>query len=94
LGPEPRTDCDVETRFGTVHVHRYGPAAGEPIVLLHGHGANASTWYPQVAALGAEPSSRSVPSRKARQLSRSLHSGGERDSELLLPRIVTVERAR
>jgi pimeloyl-ACP methyl ester carboxylesterase len=53
LWPEPRTAHDVETRFGTVHVHRYGPATGEPIVLLHGHGANASTWYPQIAALGA-----------------------------------------
>jgi pimeloyl-ACP methyl ester carboxylesterase len=53
LWPEPRTGHDVETRFGTVHVHRYGPATGEPIVLLHGHGANASTWYPQIAALGA-----------------------------------------
>ncbi|SDK79829.1 alpha/beta fold hydrolase [Nonomuraea jiangxiensis] len=52
LWPEPRTEVDVETRFGTVHVHRFGPGHGEPIVLLHGHGANASTWYPQIAALG------------------------------------------
>jgi pimeloyl-ACP methyl ester carboxylesterase len=52
LWPEPRTEVDVETRFGTVHAHRYGPSAGEPIVLLHGHGANAATWYRQVAALG------------------------------------------
>lgn len=53
LWPEPRRELDVETRFGTVHVHRYGSTSGEPIVLLHGHGANASTWYPQIAALGA-----------------------------------------
>ncbi|MEO3876465.1 alpha/beta fold hydrolase [Nonomuraea sp. B12E4] len=52
LWPEPRTETDVETRFGTVHVHRAGAAGGEPVVLLHGHGANASTWYPQIAALG------------------------------------------
>ena len=52
LWPQPRTELDIETRFGTVHVHRYGPGTGDPIVLLHGHGANASTWYPQVAALG------------------------------------------
>jgi pimeloyl-ACP methyl ester carboxylesterase len=52
LWPEPWVELDVETSFGTVHVHRYGPATGEPVVLLHGTGANASTWYPQVAALG------------------------------------------
>ncbi|MER5354602.1 alpha/beta fold hydrolase [Kitasatospora sp. NPDC002551] len=53
LWPEPREDLDVETSYGTVRVHRYGPRAGEPIVLLHGHAGHASNWYPQVAALGA-----------------------------------------
>jgi pimeloyl-ACP methyl ester carboxylesterase len=53
LWPEPWRELDVETSFGTVHVYRYGPETGEPIVLLHGHGASASMWYAQVAALGA-----------------------------------------
>ncbi|GLY04516.1 alpha/beta fold hydrolase [Actinoplanes sp. NBRC 101535] len=50
--PEPRTSWDLETRFGSVHVHRYGPADGTPIVLLHGAAGNATNWYPHVAALG------------------------------------------
>lgn len=52
LWPTPRQEWDVETSFGTTHVHRYGPAEGEPIVLLHGADANASTWYRNVAGLG------------------------------------------
>jgi hypothetical protein len=44
----------VDTGFGTVRVHRYGTADGEPVVLLHGHVANASTWYPQFAGLGLD----------------------------------------
>ncbi|WP_345709520.1 alpha/beta fold hydrolase [Kitasatospora paranensis] len=53
LWPGPRDEFDVDTAFGTVHVHRYGSESGEPIVLLHGHAGHASNWYPQVAALGA-----------------------------------------
>ncbi|GAA1948105.1 alpha/beta fold hydrolase [Kitasatospora viridis] len=55
LWPSPRRELDVETSYGTVHVHHYGqdgPGAGEPVVLLHGHAGHASNWYPQVAALG------------------------------------------
>lgn len=54
LWPQPFDRLDVETRYGTTRVHRYGPTTGTPIVLLHGHGGNASLWYPQVEALGAE----------------------------------------
>jgi pimeloyl-ACP methyl ester carboxylesterase len=33
-------------------VHAYRPEpGGEPVVLLHGAGYNASSWYPHVAAL-------------------------------------------
>ncbi|MEO3929616.1 alpha/beta fold hydrolase [Micromonosporaceae bacterium B7E4] len=49
---EPRRELDVPTDFGTVHVHRYGPETGAPIVLLHGATGNSSNWYSQVAALG------------------------------------------
>ncbi|MER7585060.1 alpha/beta fold hydrolase [Kitasatospora sp. NPDC097691] len=52
LWPSPRQEFDVETAYGSVHVHRYGVATGEPIVLLHGHAGHPSNWYPQVAALG------------------------------------------
>lgn len=56
LWPGPREELDVETAYGTVHVHRYGAregaTAGEPVVLLHGHAGHPSNWYPQVAALG------------------------------------------
>jgi pimeloyl-ACP methyl ester carboxylesterase len=51
--PQPREEQDVQTSFGTVHVHRYGPRSGAPIVLLHGAAGTASNWYPQVAVLGA-----------------------------------------
>ncbi|MFG2908938.1 alpha/beta fold hydrolase [Kitasatospora sp. NPDC048286] len=52
LWPSPRQELDVETAYGSVHVHRYGPATGDPIVLLHGHAGHPSNWYPQIAALG------------------------------------------
>ncbi|MFF5113169.1 alpha/beta fold hydrolase [Streptosporangium sp. NPDC000509] len=53
LWPGLREEYDVETGFGTVRVYRAGASRGEPIVLLHGHGANSSTWYPLIAAFGA-----------------------------------------
>jgi pimeloyl-ACP methyl ester carboxylesterase len=52
LWPQPWEEFDVETRSATTHIHRYGPAGGEPVVLLHGAGFNGSMWYPNVAALG------------------------------------------
>ncbi|MGY5125469.1 alpha/beta fold hydrolase [Streptomyces nigrescens] len=59
LGPAPRGELDVATRFGTTHVYRYGPAdpgaaSRTPVVLVHGAGGNSSQWYPNVAALSAE----------------------------------------
>ncbi|MEU8927261.1 alpha/beta fold hydrolase [Kitasatospora sp. NPDC048545] len=52
LWPGPRQEFDVDTGYGSVHVHRYGATTGEPIVLLHGHAGHPSNWYPQIAALG------------------------------------------
>jgi pimeloyl-ACP methyl ester carboxylesterase len=54
LWPGPWEEFDVETRSTTTHIHRYGPASGEPVVLLHGAGFNGSMWYPNVAALGRD----------------------------------------
>ncbi|MER6172007.1 alpha/beta fold hydrolase [Streptosporangium sp. NPDC001681] len=48
----PHDTIDVETDFGTTRIYRHGVATGEPIVLVHGHGANASTWYHQITGLG------------------------------------------
>ncbi|SNQ48257.1 Alpha/beta hydrolase fold protein [Frankia canadensis] len=53
LWPTPWTEADVETDFGTTHVHRYGSGTGVPVVLLHGANSNAVQWYPFLAALGA-----------------------------------------
>jgi pimeloyl-ACP methyl ester carboxylesterase len=53
LWPTPWTEADVETDFGTTHVHRYGSDTGVPVVLLHGSNSNAVQWYPFLAALGA-----------------------------------------
>ena len=52
LWPSPRQELDVETPYGTTHVHRYGADQGAPIILLHGSASNAAQWYPNVAALG------------------------------------------
>lgn len=53
LWPTPWTEADLETDFGTTHVHRYGPDTGVPVVLLHGASSNAVQWYPFLNALGA-----------------------------------------
>jgi pimeloyl-ACP methyl ester carboxylesterase len=52
LWPASTQELDVETRFATTHVLRYGPADGEPIILLHGASGNATTWLLNVTALG------------------------------------------
>lgn len=54
LWPDERTEYDIETSFGTTHVHRSGAENGEPVILLHGANSNAVQWYPFVQALGAQ----------------------------------------
>jgi pimeloyl-ACP methyl ester carboxylesterase len=52
LWPQPSEEFDIETASTTTHVHAYRPrSGGAPVVLLHGAGYNASSWYPHVAAL-------------------------------------------
>ncbi|GAA3098195.1 alpha/beta fold hydrolase [Streptosporangium carneum] len=51
LWPAPVDAVDVETRAGTVRVHRAGPAEGDPVVLLSGAGGNALAWYRYIEPL-------------------------------------------
>jgi hypothetical protein len=82
----PKGEFDVETPLATTHVHRYGPDSGEPVVLLHGAGFNASMWYPNVAALGQDHPARGSGGgrRPGRQRSRpgAGAPGQRRDSRL------------
>ena len=53
LWPQPSEEFDTETATTTTHVHAYRPRpGGAPVVLLHGAGYNASSWYPHVAGGG------------------------------------------
>ncbi|MGI5489061.1 alpha/beta fold hydrolase [Microtetraspora malaysiensis] len=52
LWPSPQEAFDVDTDVGMTRVYRHGVPDGDPIVLLHGHGGNASTWYALVEQLG------------------------------------------
>jgi len=44
----------VETSYGRTLVRVTGPAAGRPLVLLHGAGATSLMWAPNVVALSEE----------------------------------------
>ncbi|MFC5834868.1 alpha/beta fold hydrolase [Nonomuraea insulae] len=51
LWPVPVDATDVETRAGTVRIHRAGPATGDPVVLVAGAGGNALSWYRYIEPL-------------------------------------------
>ncbi|MFH1031220.1 MAG: alpha/beta hydrolase [Chloroflexota bacterium] len=44
--PVPYETRFVETSLGSTHMMTYGPADAPPLVLIHGHGSNATMWYP------------------------------------------------
>ena len=51
LWPVSYQDVDVETTFGTTHVHVCGPRWAPPLVLLHGMRVSSASWAAQVGAL-------------------------------------------
>ncbi|MBB5085225.1 alpha/beta fold hydrolase [Nonomuraea endophytica] len=51
LWPVPVDAADVETRAGSVRIHRAGPAEGDPVVLVAGAGGNALAWYRSIELL-------------------------------------------
>ncbi|MCF6476801.1 alpha/beta fold hydrolase [Nonomuraea sp. MG754425] len=51
LWPVPVDAIDVETRAGSVRIHRAGPATGDPVVLVAGAGGNTLSWYRSIEPL-------------------------------------------
>jgi len=51
--PVPYETRFVETKFGPTHLMTYGPIDAPPLVLIHGHGTNATMWYPIASALAS-----------------------------------------
>ncbi|GAA4195103.1 alpha/beta hydrolase [Streptosporangium oxazolinicum] len=51
LWPVPVDAIDVETRAGSVRIHRAGTAEGDPVILLAGAGGNALAWYRYIEPL-------------------------------------------
>lgn len=53
LWPVPVASVFVETRYGTTHALVSGPEDAPPLVLLHGAGLSAVSWFPNAARLAA-----------------------------------------
>jgi pimeloyl-ACP methyl ester carboxylesterase len=51
--PVPYESRFLETRFGATHVITFGADGARPLVLLHGLGTNATSWFPLATALAA-----------------------------------------
>src|SRR5690348_3585366 len=51
--PVPVEATDLTSDFGTTRVHACGPAAGPPLLLVHGGGATGTVWVNNVADLAA-----------------------------------------
>jgi pimeloyl-ACP methyl ester carboxylesterase len=49
--PAPDATDDVETSFGTVRAHRFGPAGGVPLVLLPGKASSTPMWADNLPGL-------------------------------------------
>jgi pimeloyl-ACP methyl ester carboxylesterase len=49
LWPVPYESVEVPTRFGSTHAIVSGPPTAPPLLLLHGAGLSATSWYPNIA---------------------------------------------
>jgi pimeloyl-ACP methyl ester carboxylesterase len=49
LWPVPYESVELPTRFGPTHAIVSGPPAAPPLLLLHGAGLSATSWYPNIA---------------------------------------------
>jgi pimeloyl-ACP methyl ester carboxylesterase len=49
LWPVTYESVEVPTRFGPTHAVVSGPPAAPPLLLLHGAGLSATSWYPNIA---------------------------------------------
>lgn len=58
--PVPFETVDLAGRYGATRVTSAGPAAAQPLVLLHGYGGTSGMWYPVVGALAEEHRVRAV----------------------------------
>jgi pimeloyl-ACP methyl ester carboxylesterase len=45
---------DLQSAYGTTHVHICGPRDGKPLVLLHGGGATSTVWFANVGELSRD----------------------------------------
>jgi len=52
--PVPYESLDVSSRFGRTHLVACGPEDAPPLVLLHGHSASLTMWWPNAADLGRD----------------------------------------
>jgi pimeloyl-ACP methyl ester carboxylesterase len=50
LWPVPYESVELPTRFGSTHAIVSGPPTAPPLLLLHGAGLSATSWYPNIAA--------------------------------------------
>ena len=49
LWPVPYESVELPTRFGSTHAIVSGPPTAPPLLLLHGAGLSATSWYPNIA---------------------------------------------
>jgi pimeloyl-ACP methyl ester carboxylesterase len=54
LWPLPYESVELPTRFGPTHAIVTGPPAAPPLLLLHGAGLSATSWYPNIATYAGQ----------------------------------------